>query len=469
MSGRSTLIEMLAARLGRGAQHVEAAPQLREVLASALPARASAQESAWQTSRPLFHATDADLDGPLRPTRRPGFPEPTGISFAETPQVAEQFGGAVYPHYARGELGNAEQFMARSREHMARGMNSEQASAATQREFAELGYAGVRWGTGENVIFDSGDIISALDPQVARAGALSVIPSARSAEQGASVLRDGRFMRPESDYAAAHSELPAPSLRGALSEINASRAGPHAGPSQAGRVTGASTGYLSPRETAARDVIRSRPDISNEELSAALDMDDPRAAGIIRTRVEQKTGAQASSGERVRLVDMVRDQNLRMQRGQAAEVSHMSWDENTPMTMYQFPGDALTNVRITQRSDGVREVVFSARGLKQGSASRADIESVFGDALAAMERHAATNQGGRYFFEGETPAITRLHSLLLRNANLPDGVSVRPVGDGIEVTFGRTAPDGGSLRDGPNAGSDRNALQRALRERMERE
>lgn len=281
---------------------------------------------------------------------------------------------------------------------------------------------------------------------------------ARDARNGAWDVIDGNH-RLEVMRAAGRREIPAMDATGAFKGRYVSsdamppkaaprRTGPDAGPVQTGRVTGASTGYLSPRETAARDVIRSRPDISNEELSAALGMDDTRAAGIIRTRVEQKTGAQASSGERVRLVDMVRDQNLRMQRGQAAEVSHMSWDENTPMTMYQFPGDALTNVRITQRSDGVREVVFSARGLKQGSASRADIESVFGDALAAMERHAATNQGGRYFFEGETPAITRLHSLLLRNANLPDGVSVRPVGDGIEVTFGRTAPDGGSAQRG---------------------
>jgi len=233
----------------------------------------------------------------------------------------------------------------------------------------------------------------------------------------------------------------APSLRNALSEVNAARIGPDAGGGQGGSNA---TGYLSPREIAARDVLRRSPDISNEELSAALGMDDPLAAGIIRARVEKKTGMQAASAERVRLIDMVRNQNARLQRGQTAEVSRMSWDENTPMTMYQFPGEALTNVRITQRPDGVREVVFSARGLKQGAASRADIEGVFGDALSAMERDAITNPGGRYFFEGESPAITRLHALLLRNANMPDGVSARSVGDGIEVTFGRTQPDGGS-------------------------
>jgi len=274
---------------------------------------------------------------------------------------------------------------------------------------------------------------------------------ARDARNGAWDVIDGNH-RLEVMRAAGRREIPAMDATGAFKGRYVSsdamppkaaprRTGPDAGGGQGGSNA---TGYLSPREIAARDVLRRSPDISNEELSAALGMDDPLAAGIIRARVEKKTGMQAASAERVRLIDMVRNQNARLQRGQTAEVSRMSWDENTPMTMYQFPGEALTNVRITQRPDGVREVVFSARGLKQGAASRADIEGVFGDALSAMERDAITNPGGRYFFEGESPAITRLHALLLRNANMPDGVSARSVGDGIEVTFGRTQPDGGS-------------------------
>jgi len=281
---------------------------------------------------------------------------------------------------------------------------------------------------------------------------------ARDARNGAWDVIDGNH-RLEVMRAAGRREIPAMDATGAFKGRYVSsdamppkaaprRTGPDAGGGQGGSNA---TGYLSPREIAARDVLRRSPDISNEELSAALGMDDPLAAGIIRARVEKKTGMQAASAERVRLIDMVRNQNARLQRGQTAEVSRMSWDENTPMTMYQFPGEALTNVRITQRPDGVREVVFSARGLKQGAASRADIEGVFGDALSAMERDAITNPGGRYFFEGESPAITRLHALLLRNANMPDGVSARSVGDGIEVTFGRTQPDGGPAQAGRDA------------------
>ena len=157
----------------------------------------------------MYHGTSAQIDGPLRPSRHPGLHEPTGISLSPNPDIASDFGTAVYPVQTRGAIGSGEEFMTRARSRMERGMSAEQASAETQQEFLDAGYRGVRFGNREITMFEEGDVRSAIGQgQPPRRQ-----PDTRSAEQGAAMIRDGRFMRSEAEYARAMGAEPAPAAR----------------------------------------------------------------------------------------------------------------------------------------------------------------------------------------------------------------------------------------------------------------
>ena len=111
----------------------------------------------------LYHGARRPIEGAfIRPTKTPGFPEPTGISMTPNPRIAADFGSTIYPMVARGRYGDADAFMRRARELMARGMPEAEASAQTQREFVEAGYAGVRWGNREVIAFRPEDVRSTL-------------------------------------------------------------------------------------------------------------------------------------------------------------------------------------------------------------------------------------------------------------------------------------------------------------------
>lgn len=123
------------------------------------------------------------------------------------------------------------------------------------------------------------------------------------------------------------------------------------------------------------------------------------------------------------------------------------------------------SVSITNRG-GLRQIDWD---LKDGSESfslahRAAAEREGIDAaVAAFDADIVRHPNARYYIEPITRALARRYRRMAGER----GFAMEPHGNGYILS--RTAPDGGPLRDGPNAGSDRNALQRALRERMERE